>query len=151
VIWATYPQNDTVESLVGRMQQHAEDYLSNTGIELRFEIKECPPDTPLPVHQRVGLFHAFQEALTNVVRHAEATRVRITVTCSPTELFLSIRDDGKGFDLTAVDRGGEAGVNAGLHQGLRNMRRRVETCGGTLRIETGSGLGTTVRMQLPLG
>lgn len=150
VIWATYPQNDTVESLVCRMHQHAENYLSHTGVELRFEVQESPPDRPLPAHQRVGMFHAFQEALANVVRHARATRTCITVRCTATELLLSIRDNGQGFEPHSQAAWEPSDPGATDHHGLGNMRRRVEACGGTLTIEATPGRGATVHLRTPL-
>ena len=91
-------------------------------------------------------FRIIQEALTNVVRHAQAHHVRIELTRREGLLELTIQDDGVGFDVDkAVDRTASSG-----HLGLLGMRERVEILGGTLKIESHPGRGTQIRVSLPV-
>ena len=151
VIWATYPQNDTVRSLVGRLQLHAEDFLVAAQLNYRIQLPEELPEVALSADHRVSLFNAFQEALTNVVRHAQARQVWIRVSCSQSDLVLSVTDDGQGFDPLTLDTDGPRNGEANGHHGLSNMRRRIETCrGGRFELDSRPGGGTTIRMRVGL-
>jgi signal transduction histidine kinase len=81
-----------------------------------------------------------QEALTNAVRHAKASRVSILLTEGPKGVSLVVEDDGEGFDPARAGRG---------HLGLVHMRERVEVLGGQLELETAPGRGTSVYVHLP--
>jgi signal transduction histidine kinase len=86
-------------------------------------------------------FRILQEALTNVVRHARATRVEVRIDASQERLDLIVEDDGIGLPP-------EGGRRSGM--GLISMRERARTLGGLLTVEPGTGRGTRVRCQLPL-
>ncbi|MFO0586934.1 MAG: sensor histidine kinase [Polyangiaceae bacterium] len=89
-------------------------------------------------------FRLVQEALTNVGRHAQATRVDIRITSEESELTIVVLDDGIGIDASRAAKGGAAGV------GLLGMRERVHAVGGTLVIRDRSPeRGTEVRCQVP--
>jgi len=88
-----------------------------------------------------------QEAVTNVVRHARATRIRVTIECVDAGLTISITDDGIGFDTTAARRRALAGESLGI----LGLEERVDLAGGRSSIESSSGgRGTTVHAWLPL-
>jgi signal transduction histidine kinase len=90
--------------------------------------------------QRIVLFRVVQEALSNVRKHSEATRVTVALQSSLTFVELTVTDDGCGFDprLLATDRLGLAGIS-----------ERVRLLGGAVEIDTKPGAGTTVRATLP--
>jgi signal transduction histidine kinase len=90
--------------------------------------------------QRIVLFRVVQEALSNVRKHSEATRVTVALQSSLTFVELTVTDDGCGFDprLLATDRLGLAGIS-----------ERVRLLGGAVEIDTKPGVGTTVRATLP--
>lgn len=98
---------------------------------------------PLPDTHATTLFRVAQEALVNVMRHADAGNVRLILSYNSDDISLYIADDGKGFDLEGVQRDPMRGL------GLRNMRERLETLGGNLYISAG-GHGTTVIARIPL-
>jgi signal transduction histidine kinase len=87
-------------------------------------------------------YRVVQEALTNVARHAHAGEVRVALAIRDARVVLEVRDNGRGF--TPGDRGDRVGG-----RGLVGMRERVELLGGTLRIDTAPGAGTTIRVELP--
>lgn len=99
----------------------------------------------LPLRVEAELYRIAQEALTNVLRHAAATEVLITLRVDPRGITLAIRDDGAGFVPAAVRRETSAG---GF--GLTGMRERARLLGGQLRIASRLEHGTTVRALLPL-
>jgi len=94
----------------------------------------------LPDEVQLALFRVAQEALTNIARHARATRASVLGTRHGTKLRLVIEDDGRGFDPEAETS----------RLGLVGIRERVELLGGSLRIESAPGVGTAVIVDLDL-
>jgi PAS domain S-box-containing protein len=94
----------------------------------------------------IAAFRVAQEALTNVVRHAQAQRVWIELSQRDGLLELVVRDDGVGFDVTqTLERAAGAG-----NLGLLGMKERVEILGGTLQIDSQPRQGTRIRVSIPL-
>jgi signal transduction histidine kinase len=91
-------------------------------------------------------FRVAQEALTNVVRHAQAQAVSVELSRKNEHLHLSVRDDGVGFDVTALR---ERAVH-GASLGLLSMEERAALAGGGLEYRSGPGLGTEVHAWFPL-
>jgi signal transduction histidine kinase len=90
-------------------------------------------------------FRVTQEALNNVVRHAGARHVHVSLRATGGDLLLLVRDDGKGFDVPAARRRAAAGAS----QGLLTMEERVSLAGGMLSIDSAAGQGTQVRARFP--
>lgn len=103
----------------------------------------CVPQRMDPAKETV-LYRVLQESLSNVHKHAQATRVEITVVGAGDSIALTVTDDGVGFDASDRNVVRKAG-----HLGLVSMQERVELAGGTLTLESSSGRGTTVRAVLP--
>lgn len=87
----------------------------------------------LPEAINTMLFRIAQEALTNIARHAQASSVGMTLTALPRRVILSIVDNGRGFDYDAVQADARRGI------GLRNMRERAESLGGSIQIDSRPG------------
>jgi PAS domain S-box-containing protein len=98
------------------------------------------------VQVETTLYRTVQEALTNVVKHAEAEHVSLILKQSPEALLAVIEDDGKGFEVEAVM---DTPI-AERRLGLLGMQERVELVGGTLEIESAPGAGTTVAIRIPI-
>jgi signal transduction histidine kinase len=94
------------------------------------------------------LFRAVQEALTNVVRHAHATLVTVTLTQRPDGVHLTVKDDGVGFDTSGIGAPSSQARASGW--GLVGMRERVALAGGHFTIQSQLGHGTLVIVELPL-
>ncbi len=93
-----------------------------------------------------ALYRVLQEAIRNVIKHAQATRVGVILEATRTELRLIVEDDGKGFDL-----GGQGPASApAARLGLLGMREHLGLVGGALEIETAPGRGTTLLIHVPL-
>ncbi|MBA3823780.1 MAG: GAF domain-containing sensor histidine kinase [Ktedonobacterales bacterium] len=97
---------------------------------------------PLPPRIEVGIYRIVQEALTNTLRHAQATRVSIRLSIAPQMVRCSIIDDGIGFDPTLLPAG---------HYGLIGLNERARLLGGTLRIASLPSTGTRLTVTVPLG
>ena len=113
---------------------------------LEAELALAPGDTRMQPELETACFRIAQEALTNVVRHAQASRVRVALDRNDGELTLTVGDDGAGFDVAAARQRAVAGESLGL----LGMEERALLLGGRLEIESASGAGTTVRARLPL-
>jgi PAS domain S-box-containing protein len=105
-----------------------------------------PPEMRLPSNLETVCFRVVQEALTNVMRHAQAQLVRVELQQYETELQLLILDDGVGFEVeVTLER-----VAQGTGLGLLGMQERVALLGGRIEIDSAPGRGTQIRVYLPL-
>ncbi len=132
--------------LAAAIQHYAEERLAAHGIRYTLDVRGC--EYRPPPHKEINLFRIAQEAINNVVNHAQATEVRIGLECSEREIVLSVEDNGQGFDLHAVERFAGNGDYRGL--GLLGMRERATLLGGDLIIESTPGKGTRVVVRVPL-
>ncbi|MFD8423978.1 GAF domain-containing sensor histidine kinase [Streptomyces sp. NPDC059466] len=98
----------------------------------------------LPAAQEEAVLRVAQEALHNALRHSGAARVDVLLEKRGPGAALRVRDDGEGFDPTAIR-------TAGRHLGLVSMRDRSSGVGGTLTVESAPGKGTTIEMEVPGG
>jgi signal transduction histidine kinase len=94
--------------------------------------------------ERTVLFRVAQEALTNVVRHAQATHVRLSIREMAGAIRMEIGDNGQSFQVGKI-----LSARNPKRLGLVGMKERVEMVGGTLAIESTPGQGTTVRAEIP--
>jgi signal transduction histidine kinase len=109
-------------------------------IEVHFESKDCPPRIPLPVS--LCLYRITQEGLRNIVKHARATKVHISLTGGNEMIHLLIEDNGRGFNPAHIPD--EKGL------GLISMRERVRLIQGEIIIRSQPGQGTTIEIKAPL-
>lgn len=113
---------------------------------LRLEGREAA-DLPEPV--QTALLRGAQASLANVTAHAGAARAVLTLTVSADEALLDVYDDGVGFDPAALEDPRAAGGSDSGY-GLPGLRRRLQTLGGSLTVDTAPGDGTVIGMRLPL-
>ena len=137
IVWAVDPHRDTPVHLAQRMRRFASDLLPPAGITLAFHVADVT-DVHLSPDVRREVFLIFKEILNNIVRHAHALNVDVNLALSPQRLELIVQDDGCG----AMPDG------PGDGHGLRSMRRRAESMGGTLDVEARKGRGTRVMLTV---
>ena len=111
-------------------------------IELRYD---GPSDPPLDASARICLYRFLQETLSNAARHAPGAPVHVAVTARRDAVTARVRDEGPGFDPTAIVLRPDGG------EGLAGLRDRAESIGGDLDIDAQPGKGTTLVLRLPLG
>ena len=125
--------------LIPALEWVAGDFEKRTGISCTFKHSGVPEITGSAA---TAAYRITQETLTNVARHADASRVEVSLAVRGGELVLSVRDDGKGFaDATPAEAGG---------QGIAGIRERAALIGGTVGIRSHPGVGATVTFRLPL-
>ncbi|MGE5385512.1 MAG: PAS domain S-box protein [Betaproteobacteria bacterium] len=125
--------------LPAAIRWNLERQCSLAGLAPHFSADGIPARMAEPVS--IACYRISQEAITNVIRHARATRINITLTAGDGKITLEICDDGKGFDAEATVRGG---------MGMVSMQERAALAGGELKIETPPGGGWLVRATFPL-
>ena len=99
-------------------------------------------DGRLAEEVETALYRIVQEALTNVVKHAEARNVSIVLARNGGMVTALVEDDGRGFDPAQTREGGF---------GIEGMRERVALLGGTLKVESRKNAGTTLKVEVPEG
>src|SRR5918997_1108280 len=147
LVWALRPEALENASLPEALERLVERWRGESSIVASVATTGTP--CPLPSEIEATLFRVAQEALTNVRKHAPgANRVALTLSYMGDAVALDARDDGEGFE---PDREAERkrDHNSGGF-GLRGMRERVESVGGTLSVESAIGEGTTLAVKLPM-
>ncbi len=128
--------------LVPALQSFLENFIASTGI--RASLTAFAGVKELSTEGRTVLFRVVQEALTNVIRHAQASRVELIIEQCGKNICLKIKNDGQAFQVEKILH---ASVNKRL--GILGMRERVEMIGGTFTIISAPGHGTTVQVEIP--
>lgn len=120
------------------------DALREEGWEIGYE--ETLGDERLPAETEAILYRVFQEAITNVGKHARSKKVRVALRRLPGEVRLEVADEGRGFDPSSV----ASGNGSGERVGLCGMREGLSLLGGALGIVSEPGLGTALVAEVPL-
>jgi len=139
LIFELRPRGLAEEGLVSALTKHAAAVSAREGVA----IEVTGPSERLPVSSdcEEHLYRLGQEALANASKHAQATRITVTVANGGSSVGLQVSDDGRGFDPAATYAG---------HLGLTTMRSRASEIGAKLLIDSAPGRGTAVRVELPL-
>lgn len=126
--------------LVAAMDQYVETLNNQHTMTVQFQAAGIEGER-LPAIMETALYRVVQEALTNVVRHAQASRADVLLERRDNRLIVVVEDDGRGFDPRAALESGRLG--------LFGMQERAEMLGGTMTIESAAGKGTTVVVEVP--
>lgn len=118
------------------LKDFCQEFSENTRIAVEYKGENIPN---LPLEISISLFRFVQEALTNVVKHSHANRVRVSLACRRNEIVLSITDNGLGFKNETNSSG----------TGLLGIEERVNLVGGSLKIRSVSGRGVILKARIP--
>ncbi|MGA9451466.1 MAG: sensor histidine kinase [Verrucomicrobiia bacterium] len=140
IVWAVDPERDTLASVARYLASYAEEYLAGLKVTCRVQIPNSFPDQVVSGEVRHHLFLAVKEALNNAVRHGGASEINFRLRVLEDRLWISITDNGSGFDTSGRSNG----------YGLLNLRNRLEHLHGHCELESSPGAGTTVSLQVPL-
>jgi signal transduction histidine kinase len=130
--------------LIPALHSFMKNFTARTGV--RVHLTAFAAVERLDTAKRTVLFRVAQEALTNVARHAQASRVEVTIQKLPGCIGMKIKDDGKSFNVERTLH-----ANGGKRLGLLGMRERLEMVGGKFAVESAPGKGTTIFAQIPSG
>jgi signal transduction histidine kinase len=140
IVWMINARNDSFENVVARMQSFAAEVLEAKGINLKMEVDKNSEHLKMEMHQRKNFYLIFKEAINNIAKYADCKNVNVQITNSNTSIKMKIIDDGKGFDLAAVNKG----------NGLLNMKKRTEEMNGKIFFNSTIGGGTTTELKFQI-
>jgi PAS domain S-box-containing protein len=126
--------------LVAALEWFGEEFQKRTGVTCTFRADR--PTSRIPPEHSTALFRMYQEILTNVTKHANATVVDARLLITPEDIRLTVTDNGRGFD--------PAKPTSSASLGLLGIRERATGLGGTTNVESQPGMGTTVHVTIPL-
>jgi len=129
--------------LAPAIQRYVETWLQPEGISATLKTRG---HERLPSEVEVALFRITQEAVNNIMKHAEAKNVDIDLQCDGEKCVLRIKDDGRGFDVQEITKVEKTGRGVGLF----GMKERVTLVGGSCSVQSQPGQGTTITSEVPL-
>ena len=141
IIWVLNPANDTLESLAAYIREYTLKFAEPFSLETAFDYPEQFAAIQLSEEKRRNVFLTVKESLHNIARHANCTRIDISITEESGAFTLLIQDNGQGFDTRNTRLFGN---------GLKNMENRISQAGGTYQISSAPGKGTLTRIRLPV-
>ena len=134
IVWLTNPASDSLKDLIAKMKEVADNTLGKFNLKFDYPM-EVSEINLLPETKR-NIFFIYKEALNNIIKHAEAKSVEINFQIEDSTIFLSIKDDGKGFNATV----------SGSGNGLKNIRSRAKEINAELKFESTPGKGTLLEL-----
>ena len=138
IVWSINPKNDSFEKIIFRMKSLSYNLLNAKKIDFIFKADEQLNKKKISMQNRRNFYLIFKEAINNLVKYSEATRVSINISCSDNHIKMKIQDNGIGFDKSIPSSG----------NGLNNMQRRANEMNANLKIKTAKGEGTTIELTI---
>lgn len=140
VIDSLEPVGHDLVSLLATMRYRLGKRLQIGGLKLDWDVQDLPPLAWLEPPDALHVLRLMQEALNNVLKHAQASRVRMVTRHHGSYVEIRVEDDGAGFDLQSIQHG----------RGLKSQIKRAQRLGGKLRIDSQPGMGTRLSLRLPV-
>jgi signal transduction histidine kinase/ligand-binding sensor domain-containing protein len=143
IVWTINPENDSLKNIVAYIRMYlsrlAEEQ-SDCEIEFELPSADSIPDKAVNPKVKRNVLLILKESLTNSIKHAHCTKVKIVIRLSENYIHMSAHDNGRGFEM-------EGHISSG--NGLKNMKKRAEEIGGDLEIES-SDSGTIINLKAPV-
>ena len=136
IVWSINPYNDSFEKIITRMKVFAAEILEPKDIELKFSAEESLNSLELSSDRRKNFFLIFKEAVNNCAKYAACKKVDVELKKEGSKIYLSVKDDGKGFDMDTVRKG----------NGLATMQARAKELKGEYSITSSPGNGVFIQL-----
>jgi signal transduction histidine kinase/ligand-binding sensor domain-containing protein len=140
IVWAIDPKNDEGEALVKRMRRIAQELLESKGVDVSFDVGTGVEELKLPMNARKEILLIYKEAMHNASKYSGASLVQVSLHRHNGNLAVSVKDDGRGFDVALHPDG----------HGLGSMKRRADALGAALTLNSTPGMGTLVGVVVDL-
>lgn len=140
IIWSINPENDSIEQMLIRMKNFVNETVEGKDIAVHWEESEMISKLRLGMPQRKNLYLLFKEVIINAVKYADAKNISVQLAAQNKMLYLTIKDDGKGFSFELIKPG----------NGIKNIKHRAVLLNGSAEIESSPDNGTTVRVAFKL-
>jgi signal transduction histidine kinase len=131
-------------SFIPALKKYIDKFQSNYDIRTELSLSDTIEENTFDPIVEVQLLRVIQEALTNSHKHSGARNLRVCVELDGNKAYITISDDGKGFDPGRIE------PESGGHFGLMFMRERMEQIGGSLKIDSIPGEGTVLKLDVPI-
>lgn len=139
IVWNIKMTDENLEDMTARMRRYAGELLENVGIVYSLQVENRFSDKKMGMEKRRELFLIFKEILNNIRKHARATKVEILIAIRDYQFYLSLQDNGIGFDACCQTS----------RNGLCNMKERVKKWKGLISIASEKNKGTLVEVWIP--
>lgn len=139
IIWTMSSSNDSLGNLIAYIRSYALEYFEGSGIDCRITMPEHVTQVEVPGEKRRNIFLTVKETLNNIMKHARATKVHIEFTLEPNGMILQVQDNGIGIDKDKLREFGN---------GLKNMKKRMESSGCQFDIQNKAGTLVTLHCTL---
>ena len=140
IVWAMNPKNDRFENITIRMRLFAADLLMSKDVNMDFEADEKLNSINLDVEKRKHFYLIFKEAVNNVYKYAQCSTLKIQLSLDENNIRLTVKDNGKGFDILNPKNG----------NGLLSMQERAQILRGSLLIQSEENKGTSLELCFPI-
>jgi two-component sensor histidine kinase/ligand-binding sensor domain-containing protein len=137
IVWSINPNNDDLDNIIARMRRHSSELFDAKNIDYQIVTPENTEDIKLTMDQRREVYLIFKEAINNLLKYAESSKVNIEVKIQNRKFSLLIADNGIGFDTSKTSS----------RNGIKNMKNRAEKLKGKLLIESAPEKGTKVNLE----
>lgn len=141
IVWAVDHANDSLSRLIEHSRRYCERMLAGSGIDHTIECRVEGRDRSIDPATRRDLYLILREAVNNAVKYADADGIEVVFVAHGNKVLLTVKDDGRGFNLPHAMRQGH---------GLGNLKARAERMGGSLVIASEPGGGTLIRFEVEL-
>lgn len=139
IVWSINPTHDSMEQIVNRMKDFANELFFNQDIEINFQASESLKKVNLTLERRRDFFLIYKESMTNIYKYAKANLVNVSLQYIDNQVFLKVEDNGKGFEMEQLPKNRASGGN-----GFKNMKVRAEKLNGKLEISSKKNEGTSI-------
>ena len=140
IVWSVKPDNDKLENMTVRMREYISQILEPKNINMFFLADEKLLNKSIGMQQRRDLLMIFKEAVNNIAKYSKATVAEISIEKINNNLLLKVKDNGIGFDPQKITSS----------NGLKNMQARALNLNGKFTINSQSGKGTVVELEIPV-
>jgi signal transduction histidine kinase/ligand-binding sensor domain-containing protein len=141
IIWVLNPQNDSLENLAAYIREYTLKFFDSTDVVVHFNYPQQIPSIKLSEEQRRNIFMVVKETLNNIAKHSCCNLTSIDLSLKNRQLQISIKDNGKGFEMSSIRQ---------FANGLSNMKQRMEQINGLYEIQSACNAGTTTKLSVTL-
>lgn len=149
-VWAINPRNDNMEIILQRMESFARPLLAAQNISYHFNYDKNIVSVNLDMENRKNFYLIFKEGINNALKYSDSKNLEMKIEQKGNWIFMEIKDDGKGFDLTKTSEGFKSSDAYGGGNGLKNMQLRAKQMKGALKIKAEPGKGTSLELKFPI-
>lgn len=141
LVWVLNPENTSLEQLVARLREYGADYLEHIPIHSKLQFPDSLPAKRITGEAQRNILLTVKEAINNSIKHADASQINISLVLQNNKMTITIADDGHGFEMKQLKAYGN---------GLRNMKQRIESLGGTFTIASVPNETTSIEISIHL-